>query len=163
MTRFGALRCSPSENEQYQLAMYEYEQAAMASTAEATRRATGMGGDSSSGSSIKVAPPVMGKGGGADGEVGSFKWSQTVEDLEIICQLPKGTKKGEFKVEVKPQLVRVAVLGEVFKEFNLYAAVRPDEMTFTYQVETSRVTIMIEKREAETWMRLMSAGEGQIV
>lgn len=132
--------------------MHEYEKAAKAKTAEATGRANAAAGaSSSSASQDALAAP------------GSFKWAQSGVDLEVTVQLPAGTTKRELRVEVKPKSLRVSVKSEVLVDLALYAAVRPDEMTYTLDAAKARVSVMIEKVEGVSWTRLESASDGDLL
>ena len=162
------MRSAPSENAQYQMAMAEYEKAAKAKTAEAKGRVTEDGSAGGTGSS--------GSGGGTGSEggamtPGSYKWAQTSDDLEVTVALPPGTAKRDVSVAVAARSLTVGLKGGApppLVSLSLMAAVRPDEMTWTFGAAASehalpQVQIMVEKADGVTWNRLEAATEGQIL
>ena len=44
-----------------------------------------------------------------------------------------------------------------------YAAVRPDEMTWTLDAKTAQLQVMVEKADGVSWTRLEAASDGQIL
>ena len=49
------------------------------------------------------------------------------------------------------------VKGAAVAELELFAAVRPDEMTYTFDAKAVQVTVMVEKVDATSWTRLEAA------
>ena len=153
------MRSAPSENAQYQMAMAEYEKAAKSKTAEATGRANANAGG--------TAPPgaASSSSGEAQPAPGGFKWAQTPDDLEVTVALPAGTAKKDVQVNVGVKHLKVHIKGQAdpVAQIALFAAVRPDEMTYTWDAAKAQVTVMVEKVEGETWNRLEAASDGQIL
>lgn len=145
------MRSAPSENAQYQMAMHEYEKAAKAKTAEAQARADPAAAASSSG----AAEPAP----------GSHKYAQTPDDLEVTVACPAGTAKKDVVVDVGVKHLKVKLKGqaEPVCTIALYASVRPDEMTYTWDAAKAQVTVMVEKVEEYTWPRLEAASDGQML
>lgn len=96
---------------------------------------------------------------------GSVTWQQTADDLEVTAVLPAGTAKRALKVELSARLMRVRVepVAQPLVELALYASVRPDEMTYTFDAAKALVTVMVEKTEGAHWPRLEAASDGQIL
>ena len=92
-------------------------------------------------------------------------WQQTPDDLEVTVVLPKGTAKRDVKVDVRAKAISVGLKGTEAPLANLalFAAVRPDEMTYTFDAAKAQVTVMVEKAESVSWNRLEAASEGQIL
>ena len=143
------LRSAPSENAQYQMAMAEYEKAAKAATAEAKGRAT----DAPAAAASSSEPPAP----------GSHKWAQTSDDLEVTVAVPAETAKRDVKVVVSAKKLSVQIKGAALVELALYAAVRPDEMTWTLDAAKAQLAVMVEKADAVSWPRLEAATDGQIL
>ena len=162
------LRSAPSENNMYSSAMHDYNKAAKEATQKATGRAnSSVGGDSGGGgggggsgaSSAAPAPAVP----------GTYTWAQTPEDLEVTVVLPASTVKKDLKVSLstKGELRVVSkASGAPLLDLQLFGAMRPDEMTWTYSAGGAALptlTVMAEKAEAVSWNRLEAASEGKIL
>ena len=146
------LRSAPSENAQYQAAMAEYEKAAREKTQATT---SGGGGGASTATSSSAEPTVP----------GSYKWAQTPDDLEITVVLPPGTAKQAVRIDLGLKTLKVSIKGQdaPLVDLKLYAAVRPEESTWTIDAKKAVVQLMAEKAETLTWNRFEAATEGQMV
>ena len=160
------LRSAPSENAQYQMAMEEYSKAAKAKTVEGKARA-GMG----SGSDADGSPNAL-AAAATPSTPGQYKWAQTPTDLEVTLALPAGTLKRDVKVSVGAKSLKVDVRSSAdanappLVDLKLFAAVRPDEMTWTLSGTMEglpQLQVMVEKAVSVTWSRLEVASEGQIL
>jgi len=146
------MRSAPSENEQYQLAMAEYDKAAKEKMSEGKDRA-GMSG-------TDQPPPTS---------PGTWKWAQTPEDLEVTVVLPEGTARRDVVVDVTSRSLRVGLKGgsSPLVDLALFAAVRPDESTWTLAADKATgaqtVQVMVEKAEEQTWNRCEAASSGKMV
>ena len=146
------LRSAPSENTQYQMAMADYEKAAKAATAEATGRAA-RGGAAGSSKSLEPTGP------------GSYKYSQTADDVEVTVMMPEGTVKKGIKVDVGVKKLTVKAPKDAPKpllELDFFATVRPDEMTWTFDQAKGQLAVMVEKQNGVHWPQLTPASEGQL-
>ena len=133
------LRSAPSENEQYQMAMGDYEKAAKEKTQEGKARASETSSSSSTAAATPEGPPPA----------GSWKWAQTSEDLEVTVALPSGTTRQQLKVDVAVRSLRVALKvggAEPLLDLALYAAVRPDESTWTLNVDKANGATSVQVR-----------------
>ncbi len=159
------LRSAPSENAQYQIAMEEYAKAAKAKTVEGKARAMGKDaegdGSSASGAAADASPSP-----------GAYKWAQTADDLEVTVALPSGTAKRDVKVAVGVKSLKVHINSAAdtsappLVDLALFAAVRPDEMTWTLSSGKDvlpQLQVLVEKAESVTWNRLEAATDGQIL
>ena len=152
---------APSENAMYHAAMHEYEQAAKEKKVSGGPMAGSSSSASSSGSSTTSSAEPQ--------QVGSFKWAQSAEDLEVTVVLPAGTGRKQVQVDVGPKTLAVGIKGESSKlvTLQLFAAVRPDESTWTVSSSkdgtTTHLACMMEKVEHATWNTLEAASEGKIL
>lgn len=147
------LASAPSENAQYHMAMGEYNKAAKEKTQEGQARAKGASSD--------VPPPKP--------TVGSYKWEQTSDDLEVTVMLPEGAGKKDTTVTVAVKALTVKQKGQAqpIADLSLFAAVRPDESTWTFGSDPgsglATVTIMVEKQDPVSWNRLEAATDGKLL
>ena len=83
----------------------------------------------------------------------------------MTVALPPGTTKKELSVTVGPKRLAVGVksASAPLAEIALYAAVRPDEMTYTFDAAKALVQVMVEKVEGVSWTRLEAASDGQLL
>ena len=147
------LRSAPSENEQYHMAMGEYNKAAK----EATAKAQGVDLNAQQ-AETKAVP-------------GSFKWQQTSDDVEVTVALPEGTAKRDVTVALTAKRITVKMKSTdaAVAEIDLFAAIRPDESTWTFGADKAssgglpNVAIMAEKADCVTWNRLEAATDGKIL
>jgi len=148
------------------MAMEEYSKAARAKTVEGKARA-GMG----SGSDADGSPNAL-AAAATPSTPGQYKWAQTPTDLEVTLALPAGTLKRDVKVSVGAKSLKVDVKSSAdanappLVDLKLFAAVRPDEMTWTLSGTMEglpQLQVMVEKAVSVTWSRLEVASEGQIL
>ena len=147
------MRSAPSENEQYHMAMGEYNKAAK----EATAKAQGVDLNAQE-AETKAVP-------------GSFKWQQTSDDVEVTVALPEGTAKRDVTVALTAKRITVKMKSTdaAVAEIDLFAAIRPDESTWTFGADKAssgglpNVAIMAEKADCVTWNRLEAATDGKIL
>eukprot|EP00218_Dolichomastix_sp_CCMP3274_P005602 CAMPEP_0170162904 /NCGR_PEP_ID=MMETSP0033_2-20121228/77327_1 /TAXON_ID=195969 /ORGANISM="Dolichomastix tenuilepis, Strain CCMP3274" /LENGTH=320 /DNA_ID=CAMNT_0010400535 /DNA_START=33 /DNA_END=995 /DNA_ORIENTATION=+ len=104
-----------------------------------------------------------GAGGGGEapsGEGEGYRWSQGEEDCEVSVPLPAGTKAKEVKVVFEARRLRCTVAGEEVLQGRLYAAVRPDECSWS--VAAGELQINLEKIDAAAaWPALFLPAEEQ--
>ena len=74
-----------------------------------------------------------------------------------------GTDQRDVTVAVTAKKLSVQIKGVSLAELALYAAVRPDEMTWTLDAAKAQLAVMVEKADAVSWPRLEAATDGQIL
>ena len=88
---------------------------------------------------------------------------------QVSVRLPSGTTRKDLAIEIAPRLLSVGLRsgasGEggarpALAKIALYAAVRPDEATWTLGSDKhgAHVAIMLEKHERQTWTKLEAGG-----
>ena len=111
------LKSAGAENYQYNQSMQQLQ--------DAMREKGGMAGGFGAGD---------GNGGMPGGEGDGYAWSQTDDEVEMVVEVPEGTKAKDVKVAFKSESVEVVVGGTATtKAERLYRRVRPDECTWTIE------------------------------
>ena len=91
--------------------------------------------------------------------------------VQVCVRLPAGTTRKDLAIEIAPRLLSVALRagaggeggaagGSSLAKIPLYAAVRPDEVTWTLGSDKhgAHVAVMLEKHEQQTWTKLEAGG-----
>lgn len=90
-------------------------------------------------------------------------WWQTVGEVFVHVQVPKGTRGKHVCVEIKPRHIVCTVHGKTVFDGNLHSTVIADESTWTIE-EQERILILLVKSEPtnseKVWGSLL---EGQYV
>eukprot|EP00658_Telonema_sp_P-2_P024715 TRINITY_DN19939_c0_g1_i5.p1 TRINITY_DN19939_c0_g1~~TRINITY_DN19939_c0_g1_i5.p1 ORF type:complete len:318 (+),score=74.03 TRINITY_DN19939_c0_g1_i5:175-1128(+) len=85
-----------------------------------------------------------------------YKWSQTEEDLEVLVQVPRGTKSKLIQVVFKARSVTVKLSGEVHLELaGLVGAIDTDCCAWTLDVAEGLLCITLEKNDHINWPSLL--------
>lgn len=87
-------------------------------------------------------------GGGTD----DCNWTQNTDEVEITVSLPNNATKGEVKVSIQKQALKVTHLSEVLAEGKLASFCDPDGSTWT--MSRGRVVISLEKANPQPWPTL---------
>jgi len=82
----------------------------------------------------------------------AYTWKQDREEVELSMPLPKDAKKGQVKVTILADSVKVEHAGKVLLSSRLASKVSPSGSTWT--MGNGRVDISLEKAEAEQWPSL---------
>jgi HSP20 family molecular chaperone IbpA len=128
------LKSAGAENYQYNQSMQQLQ--------DAMREKGGMAGGFGAGG---------GDGGMPGGEGDGYAWSQTDDEVEIVIEVPEGTKAKDVKVAFKSESVEVVVGGAATaKAERLYRRVRPDECTWTIE-GGKKVVVTLAKVDEQVW------------
>ena len=85
------------------------------------------------------------------GEGDDYAWSQTDDEVEMVVDVPAGTKAKDVKVAFKAESVEVVVGGAATaKAERLYRRVRPDECTWTIE-GGKKVVVTLAKVDEQVW------------
>ena len=96
---------------------------------------------------------VAGVGGEAD--TGTYKWSQTDEEVELKFAVAKGTKSKYIKVNFGRQKVKVTVAGTTLVNGKTGGDIVVDESTYTLQDDPDgngrELCVTLSKADASNW------------
>lgn len=149
------MRCVAGENHAYRQAAYEYDEAVAAKRAAS---ADPYGGEPAPGreyeaGGIKCTDPNPKAYGDPEAKERGFWWKQDVESVEVTCGAPKGTKKNDLSITIKPSSLKIVVKAstaneeETLCDLALYANVRPEGCTWTVGTETD-LRVLVEVKTA---------------
>jgi hypothetical protein len=107
---------------------------------------------------------------GEDGipkEEGSFSWTQTIDEIELLVALPQETEKKQISVVFHPKRIKVLLLGKStctknvdLVDIELYAPIDVDGCTWTFEKsttegQTNKVIVTCEKQDVGvSWPRI---------
>lgn len=92
------------------------------------------------------------KGEGKHGEV-SYTWEQSNQDVQVTIAVPEGATKGDVKVTILTEKLRVEHSGKVLFEGELASRCSPSDSTWT--MAGSKVEIHLQKAEEKMWPSLL--------
>jgi len=86
-----------------------------------------------------------------------YKWTQTLQEVEVQVKFPDGTRSKQLVIEFKAKHLKVGLRGQPpLAEGELYAKVKTDDCSWTIDSTTGRVTITLAKfNNMEWWSRLL--------
>jgi len=94
-------------------------------------------------------------GAGGEADAGTFKWSQTDEEVELKFAVAKGTKSKYIKVNFGRQKIRVTVAGTTLVDGKTGGDIVVDESTYTLQDDPDgngrELCISLGKADASNW------------
>ena len=176
------IKTAPAENYQYSMGMKEVE-AALAKNGNAQQikmggfdnesmpsgqGLTGAGGASrsKSGDTAPGSENSEGESERGSGGVGTYRWTQTKDDVELIVPLPEDCRRAKaLSVILKSTSVSVrrkGVLGPegaILDVPDLNAAIHADESTWTIEGSTGDLVITMEKARNSIWRMLSASGQ----
>jgi len=139
------------------------KQAAANPAAPPTPAAGGAVGSSSGGDKEgegKGAVPIN-NGGICD----NYRWTQTLQDLQVSVPVPAGTKAKGMTVEISKTKIKVQVKGaEALIEGEFHAAVKVDDCTWSLGDEEGErlVQITLQKVNQMEWWKCVCVGHPEI-
>lgn len=103
-------------------------------------------------------PPPVGNGGTTD----RYVWTQTLSELNVVIELPRGTKTKQLSVEIKNRTLKVAFKnGEVLVDGELYNRVVVDECCWTLE-DGYELNINLQKENKVEWWKSVIKGDPEI-
>jgi len=92
-----------------------------------------------------------------------YRWVQTLQEIDVYATFPSGTKSKQLFVEFKPKTLKVGLKGQTpLFEGELHAKIKPDDCSWTFDSDSSHLTITLAKvNNMEWWSRLL-IGETEI-
>jgi hypothetical protein len=94
-------------------------------------------------------PPAQQQLGGGNQDC---NWRQDADEIEVTICVPNGATKGDVKVVIQPQALKVLHKGEVVAEGKLAGGCKPDGSTWT--MSKGGVVITLEKAAPRPWPSL---------
>ncbi len=167
------VKTAPAENYQYGVGMKEVE-AALAKNGNSQQIKVGgfdegsmpSGGGATGAGGALVSGGGGGEGGeGGGGSAGTYRWTQTKEDVELVVPLPEGCRRGkDIDVALRRSSLSVrrkAVPGPegmLLDVPELNAAIHADDSTWTIEGNGDLV-ITMEKARSSIWRMLSAKGQ----
>jgi len=103
-------------------------------------------------------PPPPGNGGKTD----RYTWTQTLSELSVVIELPKGTITKQLVVEMKNKRLKVAIKGgAVLVDGELYARVVVDDSCWTLE-DGCELNINLQKENRMEWWKCVCKGDPEI-
>ncbi len=111
-------------------------------------------------SSLRAVAPSPGNGGRGPG----YTWTQTLSEVVLIVELPKGTSGKMVRCEMKEQHLTVGVKGAETMVIDgaLHAAIHPDESFWTMDREAGALSVQLDKHEKMSWWPCVVQGDQKI-
>lgn len=97
------------------------------------------------------APASAGPASGASAD-GLYTWKQENEEVEVSVAMPKGAQKGDVKVTILAENLKVEHLQKVIVQGELGGRCSPNGSTWT--MNNGRVEVTLEKADATRWPSL---------
>eukprot|EP00933_Yihiella_yeosuensis_P053692 TRINITY_DN51967_c0_g1_i1.p1 TRINITY_DN51967_c0_g1~~TRINITY_DN51967_c0_g1_i1.p1 ORF type:complete len:334 (+),score=131.74 TRINITY_DN51967_c0_g1_i1:57-1058(+) len=100
-------------------------------------------------------PPPPGNGGTTD----KYRWTQTLDALEVYVNVPPGTKAKQVVCDIGGESLKVGIKGEpLIISGKLHAKVKPDDCMWTL-VDNKIVQITFEKFDNMKWWNCVMVGD----
>lgn len=91
-----------------------------------------------------------------------FKWRQTLVDVDISFEVPKGTRGKDLVIEIKKKSLRAGLRGQTpIIEGTLTKEVRLDDSTWSLE-DQKEVAIHLEKAKGSEWWKSVIEGHPEI-
>ena len=88
---------------------------------------------------------------GNGGKTDRYTWTQTLSELSVVIELPKGTITKQLVVEMKNKRLKVAIKGgAVLVDGELYARVVVDDSCWTLE-DGCELNINLQKENRMEW------------
>ena len=90
-----------------------------------------------------------------------YNWSQSIQNVDVQIEIPKGTKSKMLKVEIKPKSIFIALKGkesEPILKGELCEKVKVDESFWTVE-DTQYINITFEKAQEAIWKSIIVGDE----
>lgn len=105
------------------------------------------------------SPPPVGNGGTTE----KYRWTQTLKEVTMYIQLPKGTKSRQVNVSYTPTNLTVGIQGQApLIDGKLTNRIHCDNSTWMFEAEDSMVTIELSKVEGMSWWEGVLEGDPTI-
>ncbi|KFH67285.1 hypothetical protein MVEG_06020 [Podila verticillata NRRL 6337] len=91
-----------------------------------------------------------------------YKWKQTLVDVDVSIQVPKGTRGKDVVVEIKKKSLKVGLKGQTpIIEGKLFKEVKLDDSTWTLD-DQKEINIHLEKVKGSEWWKCVVDGHPEI-
>jgi len=103
-------------------------------------------------------PPPVGNGGTTD----KYVWTQTLSDLSIVIDVPRGTKSRELIVDIRNKKLKVAFKnGATIVDGDLYNRCVVDDCCWTLE-DGCELNINLQKENKMEWWKSVIQGDAEI-
>lgn len=103
-------------------------------------------------------PPPLNNGGTTD----KYVWSQTLGDLNVVIEVPRGTKSRDLIVDIKNKKLKVAFKnGETIVDGDLYNRIVVDDCCWTLE-DGTELNIVLQKENKMEWWKCVIQGDPEI-
>jgi len=104
------------------------------------------------------APPPEGNGGATD----KYRWTQTLQALEVFIELEPGTKARQIVCDIAVSTLKVGIKGrDLILNGKMHSRVKPDDCTWTL-IDNKLLQISMEKHDDMKWWSSVMEGDTEI-
>ncbi|KAF9179176.1 hypothetical protein BGZ51_007168 [Haplosporangium sp. Z 767] len=90
-----------------------------------------------------------------------YRWRQTLVDVSVAVQVPKGTRSKDLTVEIKKKSLKAGLKGQPpVIEGTLFKEIKVDESTWT--LDNGELNIHLEKYKGTEWWKCVIEGHPEI-
>jgi len=72
------------------------------------------------------------------GETEDYKWTQTIDEVHVLIDVPQSVKGKNIKVDIKMEYLKVEILGNLIFEGKLYEKITVDESVWTLETYNNK-------------------------
>ncbi|KAG0315641.1 hypothetical protein BGZ97_008017 [Linnemannia gamsii] len=91
-----------------------------------------------------------------------FKWRQTLVDVDITFEVPKGTRAKDLVIDIKKKSLKAGLKGQTpIIEGTLTKEVKLDDSTWSLE-DQKEITIHLEKAKSTEWWKAVIEGHPEI-
>ncbi|KAG0208415.1 hypothetical protein BGX28_000633 [Mortierella sp. GBA30] len=91
-----------------------------------------------------------------------YKWRQTLVDVDILVQVPKGTRGKDLIVDIKKKSLKVGLKGQpLIIEGALFKDIKLEDSTWTLDNQ-EEINIHLEKAKGTEWWKCVVEGHPEI-
>ncbi|KAF9114940.1 hypothetical protein BGX27_009370 [Mortierella sp. AM989] len=91
-----------------------------------------------------------------------YKWRQTLVDVDVSIQVPKGTKSKDLYVDIKKKSLKVGLKGqEAIIDGTLLKEIKVDDSTWTLDNQ-QEINIHLEKFKGTEWWKCVIEGHPEL-
>lgn len=100
------------------------------------------------------------KSGTIDAYTSRYRWTQTIEDVQITFSLPVGTRGKDVNVAVKNEEIAVRIHNEAVLQGKLFSRVKSEECLWTIE-DNELCLVLVKAKQHESWKSVI-AGQDEV-
>jgi hypothetical protein len=128
------------------------------SATSSSDKAEGAEGEGAEEEEEDTTPAPIGNGGTTD----KYVWTQTLGDLNVVIELPRGTKSRDLVVDIRNKKLKVAFKnGTTLVEGELYNRIVVDDCCWTLE-DGFELNINLQKENKMEWWKCVVQGDPEI-